>query len=116
MDGELLSLPPPLGFTTTKHIKRSEKVEWEHVVPAENFGRTFVEWIKGSKVCVNSKGKSFKGRRCAEKINNEYRYMQADMHNLFPAISAVNAMRSNYNFTILPNINSKFGSCDNRPL
>jgi deoxyribonuclease-1 len=107
-------ITPPLGFTTTKHVKRSKKVEWEHVVPAENFGRTFVEWREGSKACVNSKGKSFKGRRCAEKVNDEYRYMQADMHNLFPAIGAVNAMRSNYNFTVLPDIKSKFGSCDMR--
>lgn len=105
---------PPSGFVTTKHIKRSKKIEWEHVVPAENFGRTFAEWKLGDKACVNSKGKSFKGRRCAEKLNYEYRYMQADMHNLFPAIGAVNAMRSNYNFTMLPSVKSGFGSCDMR--
>ena len=59
-------------------------------------------------------GKSFKGQRCAEKLSHEYRYMQADMHNLFPAIGAVNAMRSNYNFTMLPDVKSGFGSCDMR--
>jgi len=42
-------ITPPSGFTTTKHIKRSKKVEWEHVVPAENFGRTFAEWREGNK-------------------------------------------------------------------
>lgn len=82
-------ITPPLGFTTTKHVKRSMKIEWEHVVPAENFGRTFEEWREGNKVCVDSKGKSFKGRKCAEKVNTEYRYMQADMHNLFPAIGQI---------------------------
>jgi len=109
---------PPEGFTTTKYLKRSKKIEWEHVVPAENFGRTFSEWRDGHKQCVNSKGKLFKGRRCAEKSNSQYRHMQADMYNLYPAIGAVNALRSNYNFTMLPASESDFGSCsmkiDNR--
>lgn len=95
-----------------KYEKRAKKVEWEHVVPAENFGRTFVEWREGNHACVNSKGKAFKGRRCAEKVNTEYRHMQADMFNLYPAIGAVNALRSNYNFTMLPGEASDFGSCE----
>ncbi|MEI8640981.1 endonuclease [Pseudoalteromonas sp. Hal099] len=101
----------PTGFSTTKYVKRAKKIEWEHVVPAENFGRTFSEWRDGHKQCVNSKGKSFKGRRCAEKVNTEYRFMQADMFNLYPAIGAVNALRSNYNFTMLPAAQSDFGLC-----
>jgi len=101
----------PEGFSTTKYVKRAKKIEWEHVVPAENFGRTFSEWRDGHKQCVNSKGKSFKGRRCAEKVNTEYRFMQADMFNLYPAIGAVNALRSNYNFTMLPAAQSDFGRC-----
>lgn len=103
---------PPDGFHTDKYVKRSKKIEWEHVVPAENFGRTFSEWQEGNNECVSSKGKSFKGRKCAEKVNKEYRYMQADMFNLYPAIGAVNALRSNYNFTMLPAEKSDFGSCD----
>jgi deoxyribonuclease-1 len=93
---------PPKGFTTTKYVKRAKKIEWEHVVPAENFGRAFSEWRDGHKKCFSSKGKAFKGRKCAEKVDTEYRYMQADMFNLYPAIGAVNALRSNYNFTMLP--------------
>lgn len=34
-------------------------------MPAENFDRTFIEWRDGHNQCVNSKGKEFKGRRCA---------------------------------------------------
>ncbi len=101
----------PDGFYTPKHEKRSHRVEWEHVVPAENFGRSFAEWREGSPECVH-KGKAFKGRNCAEKVNKEYRYMQADMYNLYPAIGSVNALRSNYNFTMLgKNVPSTFGSC-----
>lgn len=33
----------PAGFTTPKHKARAANIEWEHVVPAENFGRTFAE-------------------------------------------------------------------------
>jgi len=101
----------PEGFTLSKYVKRSKRIEWEHVVPAENLGRAFSEWREGHPECVSSKGKAFKGRKCAEKLVNEYRYMQADMHNLFPAIGSVNALRSNYSFTMLPEEKSDFGSC-----
>ena len=101
----------PEGFTTPKHEKRADRVEWEHVVPAENFGRFFVEWREGDEVCVDNRGKSFKGRRCAEKANKTFRYMQADMYNLYPAIGAVNAMRSNFNYGMLPGVPNTFGSC-----
>ena len=33
------------------------------------------------------------------------------MYNLYPAIGAVNGLRSNYNFTVLPAVKSDFGSC-----
>jgi deoxyribonuclease I len=102
---------PPNGFESEKYQKRAKRIEWEHVVPAENFGRNFAEWRTGNQICVSSKGKAFKGRRCAEKVNAEYRYMQADMYNLYPAIGAVNASRSNFNFVMLGNVKNSFGSC-----
>ena len=101
----------PDGFTTPKHAKRAQRVEWEHVVPAENFGRAFVEWREGADVCVDKKGKAFKGRKCAEKANAAFRYMQADLYNLYPAIGAVNAMRSNYRYSMLPGVPATFGTC-----
>lgn len=102
----------PVGFTTTTHVKRAKRVEWEHVTAAENFGRTFQSWREGHLDCVDNKGKSFKGRNCASKVDMEYRFMQADMYNLVPAIGAVNAKRSNYRFTMLgENEPSDFGSC-----
>ncbi|SKC34442.1 Nuclease NucM precursor [Photobacterium piscicola] len=106
----------PAGFTTEVYKKRVKRWEAEHVVPAENFGRAFSEWREGAKVCVDSKGKDFKGRKCAEKANKEYRLMQSDLYNLFPAVGAVNAARQNYNYVMLPKTASKnyrsFGSCD----
>ncbi len=101
----------PEGFVTDKHEKRATRVEWEHVVPAENFGRSFKEWREGDRACVNPNGKTFKGRKCAEKVNYDFRLMQAELYNLYPAIGAVNAMRQNYNFQLLPGVPSSFGSC-----
>lgn len=61
---------------------------------------------------MDRKGKAFKGRACAEKVNADYRRMQADMYNLYPAIGSVNAVRSNKNFQMLgPDVPSAFGSC-----
>lgn len=101
----------PAGFTTEKHLKRAERMEWEHAVPAENFGRAFPEWREGSPVCVDRKGKAYKGRKCAEKASREYRLMQADMYNLFPSVGAVNAVRSNKQYSELPGVAPAFGSC-----
>jgi deoxyribonuclease-1 len=91
----------PNGFSSSKYIKRGKKLEWEHVIAAENFGRTFSEWRGGDPLCVTKKGKSFKGRSCASKVNMEYRYMQADLYNLYPAVGAVNALRSNYRYAMI---------------
>ena len=101
----------PDGFSAPKHDKRSSRVEWEHVVPAENLGRAFVEWREGNAACVDSKGRSFKGRKCAEKVNASYRLMQSDLYNLYPAIGSVNAMRSNYRYQMLPGVPNTFGTC-----
>ena len=104
----------PAGFVTPSHARRALRVEWEHAVPAENFGRAFREWREGDAQCVNNKGNAFKGRRCAEKVNQRYRYMQADMYNLCPAIGAVNAVRGNKQYSELPGTAPAFGSCEAR--
>lgn len=100
----------PSGFETPAHFGRVYKMEWEHAVPAENFGRAFAEWRDGDPACIH-KNKPFKGRRCAEKVNMRYRYMQADMYNLFPAIGAVNAVRGNSQYSELPGEAAAFGDC-----
>ncbi len=101
----------PDGFDDTVMANRSKRIEFEHIVPAENFGRSFKEWREGHPLCV-SKNKIYKGRKCAEKTNITYQLMQADMYNLYPAIGSVNGLRSNKQYLVLPsNIPSSFGSC-----
>jgi deoxyribonuclease-1 len=100
------------GFSTQKYLNRAKKIEWEHVVPAENFGRNFSAWRDGDAKCVTRKGKRYKGRRCANKIDEEYKLMQADMYNLYPAIGSVNAARSNFNFVASVSGTTGFGQCE----
>ena len=100
------------GYIPKKDNKRANRIEWEHVVPAHSFGQSFSEWRDGHPKCVTKKGKTFKGRKCAEKMNKEYRRMQADMFNLYPAIGEVNGRRSNYSMAIIIGEIREFGKCD----
>ena len=96
----------------TKHSGRAVIVEWEHVVPAHAFGQSFKEWRDGDPDCIDNKGKAFKGRNCAQKVNMLYRYMQSDMYNLVPANGQINALRSNYSYAMIPGEPRRFGNCD----
>lgn len=72
-------------FTPVKSsLNRAARLEWEHVVPAEAFGKSFKEWMEGHPSCVEKSGKPFKGRKCAEKASLEFRFMESDMYNLYP--------------------------------
>ena len=100
------------GYIPKKDKKRANRIEWEHVVPAHAFGQSFSEWRNGHPKCVSKKGKKYKGRKCAQKKNEEYRRMQADMFNLYPAIGEVNGRRSNYSMAIIEGEKREFGKCD----
>lgn len=99
----------PKGFKAPSDKKRARRLEWEHVIPAQWFGREFDAWKYGSFECTDGAGR---GRQCAERVSREFRLMHADMYNLFPAIGAVNRIRSNYPYTEFPEfIPATFGSC-----
>lgn len=103
------------GYQFDKHKKRSTRLEWEHVVPAEAFGQSFKEWREGHADCKNRKKKSFKGRKCASKVNSEFNFMESDLYNLKPAVGSINAMRSNYSMTDGLGASAKlFGKCEMR--
>ncbi len=91
--------------------QRAKRIEWEHLIPAENFGRQFSCWRDGDAKCISSKGKKYKGRRCCTKVNKQYRLMQADMHNLFPAVGELNADRSNFRFDFTIAEPERYGEC-----
>ena len=102
----------PCGYVPKKNNKRANRIEWEHVVPTYVFGIFFSEWTVGHPKCVKKNGKKYKGRRCAVKVNKEFKRMEADMYNLFPAIGEVNGLRSNYPMTFIEGEEREFGKCD----
>ncbi|RLA84428.1 MAG: hypothetical protein DRG78_01520 [Epsilonproteobacteria bacterium] len=93
--------------------KRSNYIEWEHIVPAHAFGHALTCWNKGNDKCYSKKKKKhYKGRKCCNKVNKQFKLMQADMYNLAPAIGELNGDRSNYSFTMLSGEPRKYGAVD----
>ena len=90
--------------------KRSRRLEWEHVMPAATFGGNLQCWKE--RLCTNSKGKKFKGRKCCKKVSHDFKRMEGDMHNLFPAIGEVNGDRSNYRYGEVIGEPREYGQCD----
>ena len=103
---------PACGYVPQSTAKRAKRLEGEHVVPAENFGRAFPEWWEGRPACVDRRGKSFTGRNCARKVSIPFRLMESDLYNLQPAIGEVNGRRSNYRMAMIPGEQRAFGRCD----
>lgn len=100
------------GYSPRKNSRRSARIEWEHVVPAHAFGRSFPQWRKGHPQCVDRKGRPFKGRNCTRKTAPAFRYMEADLYNLVGAVGEINGLRSNYGFAEIPGEKRSFGTCD----
>ncbi len=100
------------GYAIRKNKSRAARVEFEHIVPASDFGNQLDAWTKGHPACVKSSGKKFKGRKCAEKVSREFELMQSDMHNLQPAVGEVNGDRLNYVMAELKGEPRAYGKCD----
>lgn len=86
------------GYKIRKNGPRANRIEWEHVMPAYDFGRQRQCWQNG-------------GRTNCQKNDPVFRAMEADMHNLVPAIGEVNGDRSNYRFGMIPGQPTQYGTC-----
>ncbi|ANO33731.1 endonuclease [Vibrio breoganii] len=73
------------GYQVRKQERRANRIEWEHVVPAAHLGKQRQCWQEG-------------GRSNCTKSDPIYKEMEADLHNLVPAIGEVNGDRSNFDF------------------
>ena len=102
------------GLETRKNDERSDRVEWEHVVPASWLGRGRACWSEGHELCVKSDGTPFKGRECCTKRGVDPAFMAAhnDPYNLFPAGGEVNGDRSAYPYGTVEGELREYGSCD----
>ena len=101
------------GLTPRKNAKRADRVEWEHIVPAYQFGHYRTCWSQGHPECVKKKtGKAFKGRKCCGDVDPEFEAMEADLQNLVPASGELNGDRSNYRFGEVEGEGRVYGACD----
>jgi deoxyribonuclease I len=101
--------PRSCGLVARKNKKRASRIEWEHIVPAHAFGHTRRCWRE--KIC-NSNGKPYKGRRCCTKTDKVFKAMEADLHNLVPAVGELNGDRSNRSFSMVSGEPRAYGACD----
>ncbi|AXX87851.1 DNA-specific endonuclease I [Malaciobacter marinus] len=84
-------------YKSGKINTRAKRVEWEHIMPAHNFGKHLPCWREG-------------GRKACRK-DKTFKAMEADMHNLVPAIGEVNGDRSNYRYGANIPKATQYGNC-----
>ncbi|MCV3431408.1 endonuclease [Campylobacter lari] len=79
--------------------QRAKRIEWEHIMPAQNFGKHLPCWREG-------------GRKACQK-DSLFTKMEADKQNLVPAIGEINGDRSNFRYAETPlNLEyTQYGNC-----
>ncbi|MGL6170392.1 MAG: endonuclease [Vibrio sp.] len=88
------------GYQVRKQANRAARIEWEHVVPAWQFGHQLQCWQQG-------------GRKNCARTSPEFNQMEADLHNLTPAIGEINGDRSNFNFSQWYGVDgATYGQCE----
>jgi deoxyribonuclease I len=93
---------------------RANRIEWEHIMPAELIGGHLDEWQNPEHYpeCKKSNGKYLSGRECAYKVNEDFRKAHDDMNNLVPAVGELNGDRSNFQYANIPGEFRAYGACD----
>lgn len=86
------------GYKVRKDENRANRIEWEHVMPAHNFGKQLRCWKEG-------------GRKNCGGIA-QFDVMEGDMHNLQPSIGEVNGDRSNFRFSEFTKKFGQYGQCE----
>jgi deoxyribonuclease-1 len=105
--GEII--PKTCPYSPSKVTSRSYKVEWEHIVPAKILGGNRPCWQKN--VCTKQDGTKYKGRACCAKVDKIFQQMEADLHNLVPAIGSINQARGTYPFGLVEENIEDFMGC-----
>jgi deoxyribonuclease-1 len=86
------------GYQVRKQVKRANRIEWEHIMPAWEMGHQRQCWQSG-------------GRKNCTNNDPIFKLMEGDMHNLVPAIGEVNGDRSNYRFSDWGGQSNQYGQC-----
>jgi deoxyribonuclease-1 len=79
-------------------VHKSLGLNVEHVYPAS--------WMKETAGCPGQT------RQQCRDSSQAFNFMEADLHNLYPAISFVNQARSNFPFAVIPGEDHSYEGCD----
>lgn len=91
------------GFEPRKNANRAARIEWEHVFPAEHFGRQQQCWKDG-------------GRKNCSGKDTTFDTMEGDLNNLVPAVGEVNGDRNNFSYSVWTNNPTPvYGQCKSIP-
>lgn len=85
------------GYKVRKDARRAQRIEWEHIMPAWQFGHLRQCWQDG-------------GRKAC-RHDPVFRKIESDMHNLQPVIGEVNADRANFMYMQWPGTTRQYGRC-----
>lgn len=91
------------GYEPDSTAKNTQRIEWEHVVPASHFGNNRDCWKR-----VGNKS----GRINCRDTDEEFRLMEADLYNLQPAIGRLNNIRSNHRYAEVDGDAITYGNCE----
>lgn len=90
------------GFQPRKNAERASRIEWEHVVPASEFGQQRQCWQHG-------------GRSNCTKNDPVFSAMEGDPHNLVPVVGEVNGDRGNLKYGMVGRQDGAgYGQCQAR--
>lgn len=98
------------GLEARTDETRSDRIEWEHVVPASWYGNTRACWQLKAEAYPQCGDDS--GRDCCERVNHHFEIAHNDPNNLFPSSGEVNGNRSNYPYGDVEGEPRVYGSCD----
>lgn len=96
------------GYKTRADESLSKRVAWDRVVPNRAFGQHRQCWREP--VCKDDAGVAFSGVRCCREIDEEFRAMEHDLHNLVPAVGELQADRSDFDFGELEGETRMYGA------
>lgn len=86
------------GYTPRKQLRRAQRLEWEHVVPAWVIGHQRQCWQRG-------------GRKNCARSDAQFKAAEADLHNLVPSVGELNGDRSNFALGMLGEQPKQYGAC-----
>lgn len=101
------------GLQSLQDVKRAQRIEAEHAMPAYHFGQQLQCWQEPEKVCPREAGKKpYSGRDCCMKASEVFKTAHNDLHNLYPAVGEINGERSNYRWAMLSGPAEQYGQCE----